>query len=152
MNHEPEQADLEILPQWLDLSVWDEFKKHRRDMVPPARQSRCFTARAQRALLRRLSDLQQSGSDPNAALMQSIERCWTGVFPCDGARKAKGGPSLRSYQNPMDPVRMKLKAANLAARAAQLDVSKFDATTETRQQFEHRVAMAEMQKMGGTKR
>ena len=146
-----EQRDLEILPQWLDEALWGEFIKHRRDMATPARRARSFTARAQRMTIRKLGEIQQAGFDPNDSLKQSIERGWVGVFPCDAIRKAKGTPELRSYQNPKDPVRLKLKAANLKARAEQLGIEQFAEGAETRQHFEHRVAMAEMQNMKGQK-
>lgn len=149
MTDTTDPDDLEILPQWLDEGLWDEFKKHRRDMATPARRARAFTARAQRMTVRKLAEIKQAGFDANDSLKQSIERGWIGVFPCDAIRKAKGSTELRGYQNPKDPARMALHAANRDARAKQLGLAAFDPAKEMRAAFEHRLTMAEIKQMKG---
>lgn len=51
--------------------VWDEWHKHRGKQTPVSIQRQ----------RNKLAELQVLGNDPNAVILQSIERGWTGLFP-----------------------------------------------------------------------
>lgn len=63
------------VPVWVDPDAWSAFVESRRAQRAP------FTARAAELILAKLAHLRDSGHDPNACLLQSVERGWRGVFP-----------------------------------------------------------------------
>lgn len=63
------------VPVWVDPDAWSAFVESRRAQRAP------FTARAAELILAKLAALRDSGHDPNACLLQSVERGWRGVFP-----------------------------------------------------------------------
>jgi hypothetical protein len=66
------------LPPWLDAEAWLGFSEMRKKIKKP------LTDRAERLLMKKLSDIRDMGHDPNDALDQSVVNCWTGVFPVRG--------------------------------------------------------------------
>lgn len=63
------------VPVWVDPDAWAAFCETRRSHRAP------FTARAAELILAKLAQLRDVGQDPNACLLQSVERGWRGVFP-----------------------------------------------------------------------
>lgn len=63
------------VPVWVDPDAWSAFVESRRAQRAP------FTARAAELILAKLAHLRDGGHDPNACLLQSVERGWRGVFP-----------------------------------------------------------------------
>ena len=61
-------------PQWLDLEIWDEFKKHRKKVKKP------MTEFAEKKMLIKLGKLKDEGHDPNKLLEESLINGWQGVF------------------------------------------------------------------------
>ncbi|UPL20211.1 helix-turn-helix domain-containing protein [Alcaligenes faecalis] len=73
---EPQKKISVEVPGWLDAdawSMWDEFRKQK--------SGKAWTDAAKRLSLRTLEKLYADGHDPAAAVEQSIERGWTGIFP-----------------------------------------------------------------------
>jgi len=61
-------------PHWLDLEIWDEFKKHRKKVKKP------MTEFAEKKMLIKLGKLKDEGHDPNKLLEESLINGWQGVF------------------------------------------------------------------------
>lgn len=70
------------LPDWLPPEAWDRFVRMRRAMGRAAP----FTPDAQRLMLTRLAAMRARGEDVVAALDQSVEHGWRGVFPVKTAK------------------------------------------------------------------
>jgi phage replication O-like protein O len=68
----PEQT---VLPVWLDINVWKEFKKYRQNGKGK------FTAYAQELAIKKLARFKADGDDPNEVINNSIENGWSGLFP-----------------------------------------------------------------------
>lgn len=62
------------LPKWLDLNVWNEFKKFRQSGKGK------FTDYAQKLAIGKLEKFRAAGNDPNEVLNQSILNQWTGLY------------------------------------------------------------------------
>lgn len=89
-RHKPSKADALVLPDWLDSdawSMWDEFRKEK--------SGKAWTEAAKRLSLRTLGKLHAAGQDPTAAIEQSIERGWTGLFGVKESNSVQG-PSAQS--------------------------------------------------------
>lgn len=84
------------VPDWVDPDVWAAFVDSRRAQRAP------FTDRAAELIVAKLAQLRDTGQDPNACLLQSVERGWRGVFPVkpppgghrEGDFRPAGKPSL----------------------------------------------------------
>ena len=61
-------------PHWLDLEIWNEFKKHRKKVKKP------MTEFAEKKMLIKLGKLKDEGHDPNKLLEESLINGWQGVF------------------------------------------------------------------------
>lgn len=61
-----------IIPDWLDIEVWNELKKYRKAK---------FTPYAQRLAINKLFKLRADGHDPTEVIQQTILRGWSGLFP-----------------------------------------------------------------------
>ena len=61
-------------PHWLELEIWDEFKKHRKKVKKP------MTEFAEKKMLIKLGKLKDEGHDPNKLLEESLINGWQGVF------------------------------------------------------------------------
>lgn len=65
-----------MVPEYVDVEAWDEFKRMRR-----MKGSRApFTPYAEKLTLRKLEEFYRQGYDVNHILETSIERGWSGVF------------------------------------------------------------------------
>jgi hypothetical protein len=62
------------LPPYIDQEAWDGFVEMRKKM------KWVLTDRAVTIVLNKLQDIAARGGDPNAALDQTVERCYRGVF------------------------------------------------------------------------
>ena len=60
------------VPDWLDLQIWADFKKHR---------GKKFGSKAQYLTIKKLGEFREKGQDPNKCLETSIMNGWQGVFP-----------------------------------------------------------------------
>ena len=74
-NEKNDKKTTLVLPDWLDLEIWKEFKKYRRN------GKGAFTEYAQKLAITKLGKLRDDGNDPNEVLQQSIECGWSGLFP-----------------------------------------------------------------------
>ena len=63
-----------IYPEWLDISLWHDFKDHRKKLRKP------LTLKAEDILLTKLGALKDQGYDPRNLLITAIERGWQSVF------------------------------------------------------------------------
>lgn len=68
------KSDPLILPDWLPLKVWEDFKQHRKELRSPLSQY------AEGLTIKRLGKLKSQGHDPTAVIEQSIEMGWKGLF------------------------------------------------------------------------
>jgi hypothetical protein len=75
-----------IVPEWLDLKVWSEYKKYRQNGKGK------FTPFAQNLAIKKLEKLKEAGDDPNEVIMQTIECGWSGLFPIKTNRDRKETP------------------------------------------------------------
>lgn len=64
-----------ILPDWLPLELWNEFKKLRVKLKKP------LTVHAEKLNLTELEKLKSDGNDPKAVIDQTIMKGWQGFFP-----------------------------------------------------------------------
>lgn len=71
-------------PDWLDIVLWNEFKKHRSQAATPA-----LTPHAEKLNITSLKNLIDSGYDQSDIINQSIERGWKGFFPIKNATPNK---------------------------------------------------------------
>lgn len=78
-------AEAVELPEWLPPEAWERFVRMRRAMG----RSAPFTPDAQRLLIKRLASMHDQGEDVVAALDQSTENGWRGVFPVKTAAAPK---------------------------------------------------------------
>lgn len=70
-----------LYPPWLDLNLWQEFKKHRTKIKAP------MTEEAERRMIIKLQKMiGKNGDSPtqDQILGQSIENGWKGIFPFKG--------------------------------------------------------------------
>lgn len=74
LNHQRTKSAV-ALPDWVDPSAWQAFVECRKAQRAP------FTPRAAELILAKLKQLMADGQNPNACLLQSVERGWRGVFP-----------------------------------------------------------------------
>lgn len=63
-----------IYPEWLDISLWNDFKDHRKKLRKP------LTLKAEDILLTKLGALKEQGHEPRNLLITAIERGWQSVF------------------------------------------------------------------------
>jgi hypothetical protein len=74
-DKEIKKKEKTILPDWLPLDLWDEFKKYRTKIKKP------LGIKAVELNLAKLEKLKLAGNDPQAVIEQTIERGWQGFFP-----------------------------------------------------------------------
>ena len=63
------------LPDWLDITIWKEFKIHRNRLRKP------MTSYAERKVLLRMQRAKDEGYDPNLLLDEAIEKGWQTIYP-----------------------------------------------------------------------
>ena len=63
------------LPDWIDKTVWKEFKNHRNRLRKP------MTLYAEHRVLLRCERAKNNGFDPNECLNDAIEKGWQTIFP-----------------------------------------------------------------------
>jgi uncharacterized protein YdaU (DUF1376 family) len=63
-----------LLPGWMPETVWQAWREHRKTIRKP------LTDAAAELALRNLAEMVEAGHDPVAAIEQSIQNGWTGVF------------------------------------------------------------------------
>ena len=61
-------------PEWLDLNLWNDFKKHRKDFKSP------MSKKAEILNINKLAKLIDRGFDQTEIINQTIERGWKGLF------------------------------------------------------------------------
>lgn len=66
------------LPDWLDSSVWEDYRQHRKEIKKP------MTAKAEALAVNKLDRLRGEGQDVRRVIEQSIEQGWAGLFPVKG--------------------------------------------------------------------
>jgi phage replication O-like protein O len=64
-----------FLPDWLDLEVWNEYKKYRQNGKGK------FTPYAQKLAINKLAKLKDDGNDPTEVMQRTIECGWSGLYP-----------------------------------------------------------------------
>ena len=70
-------------PDWLDMNVWNEYKKYRQT------GKNKFTPYAQKLAIKKLLKLKESGNDPNEVICRSMECGWTGLFELKENKKSE---------------------------------------------------------------
>lgn len=83
------------IPEWLDESAWNRWRKHRSEIRKPLKPS---TVEAQ---WRKLDEYRADGHDPADVIEHSIAGGWQGLFPPDKRRtsnEARGGRSLSAVE------------------------------------------------------
>lgn len=73
------------LPPWLDVSLWNDFKEHRK-----ACKSK-MTPLAEDRAIKKLSQFKEEGYDPEFIINQSIEMGWKGLFKTNESKKNGSG-------------------------------------------------------------
>ena len=63
------------LPDWLDITIWKEFKIHRNRLRKP------MTSYAERKVLMRMERAKDEGYDRNVLLDEAIEKGWQTIYP-----------------------------------------------------------------------
>ena len=63
------------LPDWLDITIWKEFKIHRNRLRKP------MTSYAERKVLMRMEKAKDEGYDPNILLDEAIEKGLQTIYP-----------------------------------------------------------------------
>jgi phage replication O-like protein O len=76
-NKTKENGAAVALPEWLDFSLWEKFKKHCRALKSEMTEER------EELLFKELDRLRKSGCDVKAVIEQSILRGWKALFPLD---------------------------------------------------------------------
>ena len=82
-NKKEKKVDFFSLFPWLDISLWEDFREHRKTLKAP------MTERAEKTILNKLHPYANNGDDPNKYILQAIERGWKGVFPDEKKKQAK---------------------------------------------------------------
>src|SRR5258705_11912770 len=82
-----------MLPDWLPLSLWDEFKKNRKKLRAP------MTEYGEGLILAKLDRWKLEGADSIAILNESIEKGWRGVFLNGHAAPHPNGSAKPSEPN-----------------------------------------------------
>jgi hypothetical protein len=72
-NSEKKSNDF-IFPDWLDLSLWNDFKLMRKTIKKP------MTDRAEKLIINDLTKFKDAGLDPMKSLEQSIRNSWQDVY------------------------------------------------------------------------
>ncbi len=108
------KPEMTSLPPWLDPSVWNDFREHRKKIRKP------MTPVAEKKILGELDRLRSLGQDPATILNRSIMNGWTGVFEIKDI-----GPSGRKDESVSEHNR-RVGEAWLAKHSA------FDATKEVK--------------------
>jgi hypothetical protein len=97
------------IPPYIDPDAWAGFVDMRKKM------KWVLTDRAVEIILRKLQDIAARGGDPNAALDQSVERCYRGVFEArtetvNVNRTSNGGsnglPETRAERNVREAIEL----------------------------------------------
>src|SRR6185312_5436053 len=77
-----------VLPQWIPSEAWSSFVEMRKKIRAPLTAAACVST------VQDLEKLAKRGHDPGLVLMQSVQRCWRGVFELKGdsnGTSANGG-------------------------------------------------------------
>ena len=84
-----------VIPPYIDREAWDGFVEMRKKM------KWALTDRAITLILNKLQEIAARGGDPNAALDQSVERCYRGVFEVAEPKGLTNGnlPAGKANQN-----------------------------------------------------
>src|SRR5712675_1271314 len=77
-----------LLPAWLPISLWDEFRKTRKKIKAP------MTDYAETLILDKLDRWHTEGYDTIGIINESIERSWRGVF-LNGFGKKCGNAQMK---------------------------------------------------------
>jgi len=78
-----------ILPDWVPLDLWKDFKQLRLKLKKP------LTVRAEKLNLKELEKLKTLGNDPTEVIEQTIMKGWQGFFPLRNKEKQ---PKTGSWQ------------------------------------------------------
>lgn len=92
-NNKAQKSDDFMLPDWLDTSLWNDFKDMRKIAKKP------MTLRAEKILLKTLNAYKEKGHDVSAILEKSILNNWADIYE-----------PKQSAQPTQDAERAKLKA------------------------------------------
>jgi len=89
-----------VLPEWLDVNLWAEFKEFRK-----RKDRRPLSVKAEQLNLNKLAGFREQGMDPVEIINTTIERNWASFFPPKGQKKTKFTEpyqdfSQGSFQNP----------------------------------------------------
>ena len=90
----PRSAATFVPPEWVPLESWQAFGEMRKKIRAP------LTFRACELTVIDLDKLRKDGHDPGPVLMQSVQRCWRGVFEL----KSENGNKSRT-KAAMDEIR-----------------------------------------------
>jgi hypothetical protein len=82
------------IPVWLSKTVWDGFVEMRRRIRAP------LTEAAKKLIFAKLDRWRLEGQDIEAALNQSIERGWRGIWPAEVTETNQGGANGKSNRSP----------------------------------------------------
>lgn len=100
-----------VLPEWVPLKSWDAFVEMRKKGRWPLTDAAC------EATVADLDKLRKAGHDPGAVLMQSVQRCWRGVFELKG-NGTTGPPQLGIYAAQMTEEQVEAARKHIEAKKA----------------------------------
>lgn len=75
VDREGEEEKPYVLPDWIPLEAWKDFKEMRNRTRKP------MTAKAEKMAIRKLESLKAMGCDPKEVLEESVLHCWASVYP-----------------------------------------------------------------------
>ncbi len=81
-----------VLPEWVNPEIWEQFRIHRKNFKPS------MTTFAESLIVSKLEKFKTAGSDPNAILLQSIEKGWKGVFEIQGTGMSGSSPQKPQWK------------------------------------------------------
>jgi hypothetical protein len=73
-NNKAQKSDDFALPDWLDLSLWNDFKEMRKRIKKP------MTERAEKIMLNKLTAFNEKGLDVTPAISSSILNSWSDIY------------------------------------------------------------------------
>ena len=80
------------LPEWVDRQAWSEYEGMRRRIKAP------LTDGARDRNVRELAKLRDEGHAPTAVLLQSVDKCWKGLFALKTGPTASAAAPQRRYR------------------------------------------------------
>ena len=83
-NVKKEKNKENLLPDWLNKELWNQYKDHRKELKSK------FTPYAEELAIKKLGRLKMENNDPQDVIEQSIENGWKGLFEVKSKIGGKG--------------------------------------------------------------